>query len=91
MTPRVPGIMIKVQSRGRHPGTGAMDQRCDIEDVIEVTMRENDPANWNLTPSSIRKGTLEASRTTDKTRVEKVERVAVTKDIETHAVVANCQ
>ena len=85
----MPGIVIKVEPGSGDPSPVAIRQFRDIENVIEVPMRQDDSANRNPGPSSAGKGAVEASEATDEACIQQVEGASITKDVEAHPIVAN--
>jgi hypothetical protein len=70
--------MIRVESRGRHPRAVLARQRCDIERVIEMTVREENSLDRERRPTSPAQGPSQRADAADNPRVDQVQPVHIT-------------
>ena len=81
--------MIRIKSWRRDPRAVAFRYYPNVENVIEVAMGEDDAAYGNVIPASSGQRAVETGDAAGKSRIDKVEGVPVTDDIEANRKVAN--
>lgn len=82
-------IVIRIKSWSCDPCVVLFCQLRNIQNVIQMSVCEDDAAYWNFIPPFACKRMIETSDSADKSCINKVERVFVTDHIKTQSVVAN--
>jgi hypothetical protein len=71
-------------SWGCNPRSGLFCNPSDIQNVIEVAMRNDDPDYALAIPSSLHQCVSQKVATSDESPVDEVETIRVTQDVEVH-------
>lgn len=74
--------MIRIQTRRCNPGAALLRNRSDIEDVVEVTVRDDDSADRFPVPTSLAKSMPQKSAPADEPRIQQVQSRTIAEDVE---------
>lgn len=75
-------VVSGIQWGGGHPSARLFGQLTHMENVVKVTMSDQDPLDRFTAPPSFLQGTPQQSRPPDEPTVDQVDALRITKDIE---------
>ena len=74
--------MVGVETRSGDPGAGLARERSNIEDVVKVTMGDDDAANRLTLPTAPAKRPMQQEAAADESAVEHIQSGGVLEDVE---------
>ena len=81
-TGRFAQVEIAVRPRRRNPSSVALSKYCRVQNVIKVTVGEDDSSNRKRVPRSFRQFLPKTSSRPNETGINEVQSLKITKDIE---------
>ena len=81
---RMTGVMVRIKAGCRNPRARLPRDTRHIQDVVEVSVGDNDSNNRESVPSALSKRTAQVSASSDKATVEQIQPLSVFQNVETN-------
>ena len=78
------GVMVRIKAGCRNPRARLPRDTRHIQDVVEVSVGDNDSNNRESVPSALSKRTAQVSASSDKATVEQIQPLSVFQNVETN-------
>lgn len=70
---RMPGVVVGIETRGGNPGAGLAGDPGHVENMIQMSVRDDNSANWLALPSAAAKRPPQKEASANESRIEQIQ------------------